>query len=159
MCWRKFWVFFMMTQECEKYVKNNPSFQMRAILKFDIRKKKTGTFYRRKWSKLHKKDTILHNDNYIHLQWAKKDKSNLGTLYLFLWIGKKYLMKPKPVKCLTMTPWWHYCEDAIRHLRRRRERNWINSSEAHCSRLYENVNVSQFAGFSRIKLYFKVIYQ
>ena len=33
---------------------------MSAILKFDFQKKKTTTFLRRKLSKLHKKDTILH---------------------------------------------------------------------------------------------------
>ena len=33
---------------------------MSAILKFDFQKKKTITFFRRKLSKLQRKDTILH---------------------------------------------------------------------------------------------------
>ena len=38
---------------------------MGTILKFKFPKKKTVTFFRRKLSKQHKKDTILHINNYI----------------------------------------------------------------------------------------------
>ena len=38
---------------------------MSAILKFNFQKRKAIKIFRRKISKLHKKATILHDDNYI----------------------------------------------------------------------------------------------
>ena len=89
-------------------------FQISAILKYNFPKKKTITFFRRKLSKLHKKDNIFACDNQIFPKtWAKKKQwIHLGafnlvtTIYflllvktilvswsLIIWIGKCTLIK------------------------------------------------------------------
>ena len=56
---------------------------MGAILKFDFQKIKTIIFFRRRLSKLHKKATVLHNDNDIFPKTRRiknKQWTHLGSL-------------------------------------------------------------------------------
>ena len=55
-----FCVFSFVTKQTWKVGEKWPIFQMHTILKFDFQKKKTITYFRKKLSKLHKIDTILH---------------------------------------------------------------------------------------------------
>ena len=75
MCWRNFCVFSLVTKNVQSRSKI-ALFQMSAILKFYFQKKKIITFFRRKLSQLHKKDTILHVTITIFL---KQGKTRMGS--------------------------------------------------------------------------------
>ena len=63
-------------------------FQMSAILTFDFSKQKTITFFRRKLSKLHKKDTILH----VTITFSLK-QGQTGTRSGPIWVPLTYSIK------------------------------------------------------------------
>ena len=68
--------FPLVTKDGKSRLKIAP-FQMDAILKLDLKNKKQTnniTFFRIKLSKLYKKDTILHNDNYFPYIRQNKNK-------------------------------------------------------------------------------------
>ena len=77
MCWRKFFVFSLVIKECEKKVKNSHFFKWAPFWNLIFKKKKkkkTITFFRRKLSKLHKKDNFVCGNCIFPKTKANKNK-------------------------------------------------------------------------------------
>ena len=87
MCWMNISVFSLVTKACEKWIENS-HFSSGRHFRMCIPKVKTITFFRRKLSKLHEKDTILHVTSTFFLKQGQTRASS-GPITVPLSIDKK----------------------------------------------------------------------